>query len=456
MSDMTKGFGRDSVRPLPMSQRSMGLFSTFSLWVGANVVVTTVFTGMFFVPDLKYLTAIAVILFGSLVGAVPLILMGNIGTRTGLPTMILTKGAFGERGAVLPSAVNTLILIGWTWIQAYMAGLSLDHAVTYLTGYSNINLFTILTEIAVVMITIYGHRGIEATENIVATLMIVLSVIVFGYMFVTYDIGNLIHMAAKKHPAITVMVAFDIVVATAFSWMPTVCDFNRNCISEKTGMIGTFLGYNLATLLAMGLGATVSGFSIMGNMKQTYDPVDLIGQNSPILSLVAAIVIFLSVLSTNVMALYSATMSYLSIFPRHRFWVPTLVMGIISVVGALLKNWLLEHFQSFLLMIGTLFIPVIAIVLVDYYILKRKHYDVNEIITGQNKTYWYWKGMNLRAYLAYMIGAVFAYYFSYIQMLHTGATILTFLLTSFIYWALMKLGQNTSLSSDYESRASLE
>lgn len=379
--------------------------------------------------------------------------MGNIGTRTGLPTMVLTKGAFGERGAVLPSAVNTIILIGWTWIQAYMAGLSLDHAVTYLTGYSNINLFTILTEMAVVAITIYGHRGIEATENIVATLMIVLSVIVFGYMFVTYDIGNLIHMEAKKNPAITVMVAFDIVVATAFSWMPTVCDFNRNCISEKTGMIGTYLGYNLASLIAMGLGATVSGFSIMGNMKQTYDPVDLIGQNNPILGLVAAIVIFLSVLSTNVMALYSATMSYLSIFSRHRFWVPTLVMGIISIVGALLKNWLLEHFQSFLLMIGTLFIPVIAVVLVDYYILKHKHYDVNEIITGQNKTYWYWKGVNLRAYLAYVIGAVFAYYFSYIQTLPTGATILTFLLTSFIYWALMKLGKSTSLSYDYESRA---
>jgi len=450
MSSIVKGFGHDNVQPVPMNQRSMGYFSTFSLWVGANVVVTTVFTGMFFVPDLDYLTAIMVILFGTLVGSIPLILMGNIGTRTGLPTMILTRGSFGQRGAALPSAVNTIILIGWTWIQAYMAGLSLDHAVTYMTGYSNINLFTIITEVLVVAITIYGHKGIESTEKIVASFMIVLSAIVFSYMFITFDIGRLVQAAASENPSITVMIAFDIVVATAFSWMPTVCDFNRNCISEKTGMVGTYLGYNLATLLAMGLGATVSGFSIMGNMTQTYDPVELIGQYNPALGFVAAIVIFLSVLSTNVMALYSASMSYLAIFTKHRFWIPTLIMGIISVFGALLKNWLLEHFQSFLLMIGTLFIPVIAVILVDYYILKRKNYDANEIITGEKKLYWYWKGINLRAYFSYVIGALFAYYFSYIQTLPTGASILTFFLTSFVYWGLMARDKSISATTQLQ------
>jgi NCS1 family nucleobase:cation symporter-1 len=451
MSTFTEGFGNDNVQPVPMNQRSMGFFSTFSLWVGANVVVTTVFTGMLFVPDMSYVKALMIILIASMVGAIPLVLMGNIGTRTGLPTMIISRAAFGKRGAVLPAAVNTLILIGWSWIQAYMAGLSLDHAVTFLTGYSNINLFTILTEVSVVAITIYGHKGIESTEKLVATLMIVLSAIVFSYMFISFDIGKLIHMATNENPAITAMIAFDIVVATAFSWIPTVCDFNRNCSSEKAGMAGTFLGYNFATLLAMGLGATVSGFSIIGKMTQTYDPADLIGQQSPILGFVAAIVIYLSVLSTNVMALYSATMSYLSIFTRHRFWIPTLVMGIMCVLGALLKNWLLEHFQTFLLMIGTLFIPVVAIVLVDYYILKRKYYDANEVITGQNKTYWYWKGINVKAYVTYLIGAFFAYYFTYVQTLWTGSSILTFLLSASIYWTLMKFDKSASLSTAQQS-----
>ncbi|MCL6575656.1 cytosine permease [Kyrpidia sp.] len=449
MADFTSSFGQDSVHPVPRDRRSMGFFSTFSLWVGANVVVTTVFTGMLLVPDLPYLQAIAIILLGSLVGGVALALTGNIGMRTGLPTMILTRGAFGHRGAALPSAVNTIVLIGWSWIQAYMAGLSLDHAVEYLTGYSNVALFTILTEIIVVVITIYGHRGIERTENLIATAMLVLSVVVFGYMFMKFNIGNLISMAASEHPQLTVMVAFDIVVATAFSWLSSASDYNRNCRAERTAIVGTYFGYNVATLVAMGLGATVSGFSILGNMTQTYDPTELIGQANPALGFVAAVVIFLSVVSTNVMALYSATMSYLAIFPGHRYWIPTAVMGIIATAGAMLQNWLLEHFQNFLLMVGTLFIPVGAILLTDYYILRRKNYDALEIVTGHKKLYWYRNGVNVRAYLAYIIGAAFAYYFSYVHTLSTGATVLTFLLTSGVYWVLMKVGA----SAEGESRA---
>nr|WP_276719487.1 cytosine permease [Kyrpidia tusciae] len=99
MADFTSSFGQDSVHPVPRDKRSMGFFSTFSLWVAANVVVTTVFTGMLLVPDLPYLQAIAIILLGSLVGGVALALTGNIGMHTGLPTMILTRGAFGHRGA---------------------------------------------------------------------------------------------------------------------------------------------------------------------------------------------------------------------------------------------------------------------------------------------------------------------------------------------------------------------
>ncbi|WP_206812417.1 purine-cytosine permease family protein [Paradesulfitobacterium ferrireducens] len=452
MANITS-FGDDNVRPMSMNNRSMNLFSTFSLWVGANVVVTTVFTGMLLVPDMTFFTALAVILLGSLLGTIPLVLTGNIGTRTGLPTMILTRGAFGTRGALLPSAVNTIILIGWSWIQAYMAGLSLDHAVKFLTGYSNINLFTIFTEIAVVLIIIYGHRGIEATERLIATSMLVLSVIVFGYMFYKFDLGNLITMEASKSPAITVMVGFDIVVATAFSWMSSVSDFNRNCKSEKVSIIGTYFGYITATLVAMGLGATVSGFSILGNMTQTYDPTMLIGQANPALGFIAAIVIFFSVLSTNVMALYSATMSYLAMFPKHSFWIPALVMGIISTIGALLKDWLLEHFQNFLLMVGTLFIPVAAILIVDYYLLKRRNYDAAEIVSGENMTYWYTGGVNYLAYVAYIVGAGFAYFFSYIHPLVTGSTIWTFLLTSVVYWGLMKLGRVSVVAGDSKKAA---
>ena len=82
-------------------------------------------------------------------------------------------------------------------------------------------------------------------------------------------------------------------------------------------------------------------------------------------------------------------------------------------------------------MIGVLFIPIIAIVLVDYYIIRRKHYDISAILDKENKIYWYTKGFNLHVYLSYVVGAIFAYYFTYVHPLATGATILAFYLQVF-------------------------
>ncbi|ADU94311.1 purine-cytosine permease family protein [Geobacillus sp. Y412MC52] len=442
----TERLGHDDIRPTPMNERSMNFFSTFTLWIAANVVITTVMTGMMFVPDISFSNAMLAIIVGSAIGAIPLALTGNIGIRTGLPTMVITRAAFGQKGAILPALVNTIILIGWSWIQAYMAGLSLNYAVHYATGYNNINLFVILTELLVVIITIFGHRGVERIEKYISIAMLILSFLVFYKIFTTYDISTLVEMKLSEHPSITTIIAFDIVIATAFSWMSTVCDFNRNCRSETSGFWGTYFGYLVASIVAMGLGAVVSGFSIASNMERTYDPTILLAAYG--FGLIASIVVFFSVLSTNVMALYSATMSFMNVFPRAGFWKPTLIMGVICTLGALLKEVLMSHFFNFIMLIATLFIPVFAIVLVDYFLIKKGVYDAEDILYDTKGQYRYQKGVNIAAYITYIVGAVFAYYFTYIHPLAVGSTMLTFLLSGAVYWGLMKWTKQISASTN--------
>lgn len=449
MAKVLEGFGKDSILPTGKSERTMGLFSTFALWLAANVVITSVMTGMMFLPSISFQQAIMVIVIGSIIGAVPLALTGYIGTRTGLPTMVITRAAFGQKGAILPAFVNTIILIGWSWIQAYMAGLSLNYAVNYATGYSNINLFVILTEVLVVAITIYGHRGVESIEKYVSIAMLILSALVFYKLFTAYDTGALLSMAISKNPTVTAIIAFDIVVATAFSWMSTVCDFNRYCKSEAKGMIGTFSGYVIASLIAMGMGAAVSGFSIINGIEQTYDPTVLLSQYG--FGLIASIVVFFSVLSTNVMALYSATMSFMNVFTNFGFWKPGLILGVICTLGALLKESLMTNFFDFVLLIATLFIPVFSIVIVDYFMLKKRQYDAEKLALNKKKTYMYQGGINYIAYLSYIGGAAFAFYFTYVQPLSIGSTILTFVVSGLVYGTLMYITKQVKSAESTKS-----
>ena len=433
----------ENIQPTSLDKRTMGLGSTFTLWLAANVVITTVLTGMFFAGQITLYQTLFAVVVGTLIGAIPLVLTAKMGTRTGLSTMVIARGAFGQKGAVIPALVNTFILIGWSWIQAYLAGVSLNHAVKHMTGFDNVNLFVILTEALVIFFTIKGHQQIEKMERIVAILMLLMSLVIFSVLFISYDVHAMLTMKISESPAVTTAIAFDIVIATAFSWMSSVCDYNRYCKTEKESVIGTYFGYLSATTIAMMLGFVVAAFSTLEGMEATYDPAILLSDSGfGIYGVVAALVVFFSVLSTNVMALYSATYSFLTVTQRIPYRVIVISIGVLIVIGALFKESLMANFFNFILLVSTLFIPIFAIMLADFYIVNKGHYDVDDICSNEKQRYFYQGGFNLIAMFTYLVGAGFAYYYTYINPLDTGSSIFTFLLTGIVYLGLNKAFNN--------------
>ena len=79
LKNITQYFGQDGLAPTDASHRSLGFGGTTALWLGANVVVTTILTGMLLVPDLPFVQAMLVVLAGSAIGILPLVLVGLMG-----------------------------------------------------------------------------------------------------------------------------------------------------------------------------------------------------------------------------------------------------------------------------------------------------------------------------------------------------------------------------------------
>lgn len=426
LNELAAKLGQDNLTPTDPTHRSLGFGGTTALWLGANVVVTTILTGMLLVPDLSFTQAMLIVLTGSGIGILPLVLIGLMGQRTGLTTMVLARVSFGHKGASFPSIVNLATLLAWSWIQALLAGMSLNYAINALTGYSNLPLFTILCETLVVLIALRGHLGIEWIERWAAIGMLLLAAAVFYAMGQHFDFAELLSMPVDPRNGISPGIAFDIVVATAFSWIPLAADYNRNCRSAGTAVAGTWLGYVLATLLAMGLGAAVSGFSLLTGQEQTYDPAVLLASFG--FGLPAAIVVFLSVMTTNVMCVYSATLSYLNMAPKTDFWKPALIIGVLSILGSQIPG-ILDNFQNFLLIIGSVFIPAFAVIVVDYFLLNRAAYTrLAQQVNDQSG-----RGINPSAFIAYLIGATLAYYWGWVSPPAIGASLPVFLITGGCY-----------------------
>lgn len=420
--------GQDRVEAEAGAERTMGFGRTVMLWLAANMVVTTLLTGTLFVPGVPYLQAVLIILLGTLVGVAALSLVGCMGTRTGLPTMVLSRGAFGIRGGKLPGVLNLIVLMGWSWVQALLAGIAVNYAVQTLTGFSNVILFTVLCQSIVVLLALFGHEGIERVEPFIAAVMILLALYVFYRAFSTFGFERFAAFS-ETGGGMTPTIAFDVVVATAISWTVLSADFNRNAKTQLGGIFGTVIGYTASTFIAMSLGATAAAYAqLQGGAAQGFDPTVLV-QN---FGLPAAVVVFLSVMATNTLVVYGMVMSYLDLRPQANFLRSAIVIGLVSIAGATWQG-ILDRFLDFLLLIGTFFVPVFAIMLADYFVAKRGSYSAGEVLEKSGGPYWYTGGFSVPAMVSWLLGAGLAFYWTQVSPPSFGATVPVFALTFVVY-----------------------
>lgn len=427
---------------------TLGAPRVLLIWLAANLVVTTLLTGTLFVPGVSFGQAILWIAIGTLLGASVLTAVALMGVRTGLPTMALTRGSFGLRGSMVPAASNIFILMGWSWVQAMLAGISLNYLVELTVGYSNPVLFAALCQTMVVILAIFGHEGISRIEPWLGIGIILFMAYVFIAAFTKQPPSEYFAISPDPEVGMTSLSVFDIVFATAISWTVLSADLTRSAKSQRAGVLGASIGYTASTMLAMSLGVVAISYVVLeGDEPIAFDPVVVIEAfGAPL-----AVVMFLSVMATNTMVVYGMALSAQHALPRKKplpFVWTAVVLGVISVIGS---TWLglLDQFTEFLSTIGALFIPVFAVMIVDYYFVRRGAYD-GDILKFTGGKYWFRSGWNIGAVIAWALGAITYWVLANYVVIPVGSAVPTLIVSAFVYWLWARIagiGQGESAAS---------
>lgn len=420
----------DEERPL---QGHMSMLRVALVWLAANLVVTTQLTGTLFVPGVSWTTALGLIAAGTVAGVIVLVLVGNMGTRTGLSTMTLARASFGPRGALLPVAANLVVLMGWSWVQAMLAGLALAEVMPAGTPLASPALCAILCQATVLLLALFGHESIERVEPWLALLMCGLIGYIAVVAFTHFPLAAYAGLPAQPSLGWDPVLVFEVVLATAVSWTVLSADINRLAANQRAGMAGSALGYFASTFLAMSVGATAMAYLVLRDADPvSFDPGALIGA----FGVPVALVIVLSVIATNTLVLYGMIATTLGSTVGHRlhFLPVALVLGITSIGGSTLFGLLLR-FTDFLAMIGTLFVPLFAIMLADYYLVHRatpgaEHWKPERGGGGALA------GVGPPAVATWGIAAALSVYLGYGIDSPVGATLPTFLVALLLYLAL--------------------
>jgi NCS1 family nucleobase:cation symporter-1 len=427
------------IEPTPTEERNLGGWDFFLLWAGAAISLAEIWAGSLVVP-LGLGLGLWAILLGHLIGNTPFALGGLMGSRWGIPSMVSVRPSFGIRGSYFAAVLNVIQLVGWTAVMLIVCGQAAD-AISKFYGFSNLNLWIILAGVITTLWAVVGHRFWKWLQRISVLVLLILCIVVTYIVFQEYGWGMLSQIPRKKD--FPFMVGMDLVIAMPISWLPLVSDYSRFATDSKRNFWGTWIGYFIVSswMYLIGLMATLA--------TQSPDPSGVVmnlmlkfGWAIP-----ALIIVLFSTFTTTFLDIYSTAISGLNIFPKIGERTGIWIGGILGIIVAIIFPALLDY-EHFLLFIGAMFCPLFGIVLVDYFLIRRRVIDLEDLYKRGGK-YWFSKGINPLAIIAWAIG--FGIYLGFSPMLMEkvlqvkaafpwplGSSLPSMILAGLIYWFLRK------------------
>jgi putative hydroxymethylpyrimidine transporter CytX len=393
------------IEPISKEERNLGGWDFFLLWAGAAVSLAEIWAGGLIVP-LGLGLGLWVILLGHLIGNTPFALGGLIGSRWGIPTMVAVRPSFGIRGSYFAAALNVIQLIGWTAVMLIICGAAAD-AISKSYGFSNPTLWIVVSGVITTLWAVAGHRFWKWLQRVSVVALLILCLALIYVVFQQYGWGMLAQIPRKSD--FSFMVGMDLVIAMPISWLPLVSDYSRFATNSKSSFWGTWIGYFIVSswMYLLGLMASLA--------TQSPDPSGVVinlmlkfGWAIP-----ALVIVLFSTFTTTFLDIYSTAISGLNIVPKLGERKGIILGGILGTGVAMVFPALL-HYEHFLLFIGAMFCPLFGIVLADYFLLKKGLIEVEDLYREEGR-YWFWKGVNPIAILAWAIG--FAIYLGFSPML---------------------------------------
>ena len=236
----------------------------------------------------------------------------------------------------------------------------------------------------------------------------------------------------------------DAMAAFSLGWVPAIAEFTRYTKNKATSIVAPMIGANLALFWFAFVGIIGAiGTAIATGVydPNNSDPSTIVSKLG--LGAVAFLVIILTSTTANAINLTAAGISITNVTkkikPIPALWLVAIAAALLSVVPLLIGSFL-SSFILFLDYIGMVFGPVFGIMIVDYYLVKKKSYDTDQLDIQKGK-YWFNNGFNMLAIGTWVISVVLFLVMKQIPQigLTIGATYPTILASGIIYLILNKV-----------------
>lgn len=324
-------------------------FQNGLIWFGAAVSIAEILTGTYFAP-LGFTKGLLAILLGHVIGCTMFFFAGLIGGRTGRSAMGTVELSFGRIGCLFFAALNVLQLVGWTAIMIYDGAL----ATNTVLGLGKWVWCLVIGGLIVLWIAI-GIKNLGWVNKIAMAALFILSIVLCVVVFrggtpVTEPDGSLSFGAAVE-----------LAVAMPLSWLPLISDYTREAEKPFAATLSSTLTYGVVScwMYLIGMGAAI--FTGEGDIALIMVKAGL--------GVAALLILILSTVTTTFLDAYSAGISAESLSKKINGKYAALAVTVVGTVCAICFP--MDDITNFLYLIGSVFAPMIAIQITDFFVLRR-------------------------------------------------------------------------------------
>ena len=331
-------------------ERRTSLVENGLIWFGAGVSIAEILTGTYF-SSLGFGKGLAAILIGHVIGCLMLFLAGVIGGKSRLSAMETVKSSFGNLGGLVFAFLNVLQLVGWTAIMIYDGALAAD-------GIFSVGrwIWCLVIGALIILWIVIGITNLGKINTIAMGLLFLLTLVLCKVIF--FD-GNVMTTAADD--SMSFGAAVELAVAMPLSWLPLISDYTREAKEPVKATAVSAIVYGLVScwMYVIGMGAAI--FTGESDIAQILLKAGL--------SIVGLLIIVFSTVTTTFLDAYSAGISSESIVSTIKGKYAAIAVTVIGTLGAILFP--MDDITDFLYLIGSVFAPMIAIQIADFFILHR-------------------------------------------------------------------------------------
>ena len=332
-----------------MTEKRTSVFENGLIWFGAGVSIAEILTGTY-LADLGFGKGLLAIIVGHIIGCTMLFLSGLIGGKVRRSAMETAKMSFGSKGGLLFSALNVIQLVGWTAIMIYDGALAADG----ILGVGNWVWCLLIGGLIIVWILI----GIENLGKVNTVAMAALFILTILLSFVIFGHGG---AAVAGGEGMTFGAAVELSVAMPLSWLPLISDYTREAEKPVQATAVSAVVYGLVSCWMYVIGMAAAIFTGESDIAQIMVKAGL--------GIAGLLIIVFSTVTTTFLDAYSAGISSESLGEKiNGKWV-AVVVTVIGIAGAILFP--MDDITNFLYFIGSVFAPMIAIQIADFFILKK-------------------------------------------------------------------------------------